>query len=257
MSKGKKRFFILLLLVSLALIVMNYQRDRKPLTFFDALSYPYYALSRALTSAEDAVTSVQGLSEENKKLKKEVLQFRIERQQYRELAEESKRLRELLSLKEREPRYVATARVISNGYDRLLNIAVLDKGQKDGIEKGLAVITVKGLAGKVHTVKDNFCEVLLMKDTNFSAAVRLQNSRHEGVISGTGYGYGILKYIPPEETVIKGEVVVTSGLDGIFPPGLPVGVVSKVIKKATEFFQYIEVAPFQPAEKLEEVVILK
>jgi rod shape-determining protein MreC len=257
MSKGKKRFLILALLISLALIIMNYQRDRKPLSFFDALTYPYYALSKTTSDLSDAVTGAKNVFEENKKLKKEMTQLLLERQRYREIVEESKRLRELLSLKEQEPRYVATARVITRGYDRLLNLVVLDKGRRNGIEKGMAVITTWGLVGKVYVVRDDFSDVLLMKDANFSAAVRLQKSRREGVISGTGYGHSVLKYVPPEEIVEKGEVVVTSGLDGIFPQGLPVGVVSKVKKEGIEFFQYIEVAPFQPDEKLEEVVILR
>lgn len=257
MSKGKKRFIVFVVLFSAALILMSYQHSKQPFSFLSALSYPYYALDRLTSQLGTTIREARDAFEENKRLKKELSQLLIERQQYREIVQENRRLKELLSLKEQERRYVASARVISHGYDKLLNTAIIDKGRKSGIEKGMAVITTKGLVGKVYSVRDDFADVLLLKDTNFSVAVRLQTSRREGIVSGTGHGNAVLKYVPPEEAVEKGEVVVTSGFDGIFPEGVPVGVISRVKKEGIEFFQYIEVLPFQPSEKVEEVVILK
>ena len=257
MSKGKKRLIIFFLLFSVALTLMSYQHNGQSFSFLDILSYPYNVFSRATSNFGSTIDEVRNTYEENKKLKRELNQLLIERQRYREIIQENSRLRDLLSLKGREPRYVATAKVISRGYDRLLNTEILDKGRTSGIEKGMAVITAKGLVGKVYSVRDDFADVLLLEDANFSVAVRLQGSRHEGIVSGTGYGACVLKYIPPEETVAKGEVVVTSGFDGIFPEGLPVGVVSSVKKEGIEFFQHVEVLPFQSPDKIEEVVVLK
>ena len=257
MSKGKKRLLILFSLLAVSLALMNYKRYGKPPAFFEVVSYPFYLLNKASSDACSTISKVNGAIEENRRLKKEVTQLMIERQQYREMIEENKRLNSLLGLKNQEPRYVTAADVIARGYDRLLNTVTLDKGKKLGIDKGMAVITSKGLVGKIYAARGDSSDVLLIKDVNFSAAVRLQGSRREGVLCGTGYGHLVLKYIPPEETVSKGEVVVTSGLDGLFPAGIQVGVISKVQKEGIEFFQYIEVAPFQASEKLEEVVILK
>ncbi|MBI5212641.1 MAG: rod shape-determining protein MreC, partial [Nitrospirae bacterium] len=194
--------------------------------------------------------------EENKLLKKELTGALLEKQRYAEILHENKRLKELLSLKEHSPKYVASARVIARGYDKLLHTMILDKGKNSGIKKDMAVITAKGLAGKIYSVKDEFSEVLLLSDPNFSVAVRLQNSRREGIVAGTGYRHSLLKYIPPEEVVEKGESAVTSGLDGIFPPGLPVGLVSHVRTEGIEFFQDIRVLPFQDDATMEEAVIL-
>ncbi|MFO0754609.1 MAG: rod shape-determining protein MreC [Thermodesulfovibrionales bacterium] len=257
MSKGKKRLIILASLLFLSLAAMSYQRDGKPSSFFEVASYPYYLLNEITAETSTALSRARRTFDENKDLRREVTQLSLERQKYREIVEENRRLRELLSLKEREPRFVAAAEVIARGYDSILTTVLLDKGRRSGIEKGMAVATTKGLVGKVYAVREDYSDVLLMKDVNFSAAVRLQNSRREGILSGTGHGYCVLKYIPPEEAVMKGEVVVTSGLDGLFPPGLPVGVVDRVRKERIEFFQHIEVVPFQSDEKLEEVVILK
>ena len=260
MSKGKKRLLILFVLVSASLALMSYQHNhnKRAFSFFDAvISYPYYALNEFTANADITIRRLRSAFEENKLLRKEVSQLLLEKQQYREIILVNERLKALLPFKEEEPRFVTAARVIARGSDRLLNIVILDKGGKSGIEKGMAVITPQGLVGKVYSVQDSFSDVLLLKDPNFSVAVRLQNSRHEGVLSGAGHDYCMLKYVPPEETVAKGEVVITSGFDGMFPEGLPVGVVSKVKKEGIEFFQYIEVQPFQSSAKLEDVIVLK
>ncbi len=257
MSKGKKRLLILFVLVSATLTLMSYQHDKRVFSFLNMVSHPYYALNEFTSNLGLTINRIRHAFEENNLLRKEVNQLLVEKQQYQEFILENERLKALLSLKEQEPRYVAAARVIGRGSDKLLNIAVLDKGGKSGIEKGMAVMTPLGLVGKVYSVRDSYSEVLLLNDSNFSVAVRLQNSRQVGVVSGTGDGYCLLKYVPPEENVEKGEVVITSGFDGIFPEGLPVGIVSKVKKEGIEFFQYIEVRPFQSSAKIEEVLVLK
>jgi len=257
MSKAKKRLIILFSLFSIAFIMMAFQHNRKSFSFFDVLSYPFHALSKITSSVNLNVKTVKEALEENTRLRKDLTALLLERQRYNEFIQENKRLKALLSLKEHEHRYLTAAKVISRGYDKVLNTIILDKGGNSGIEKGMAVITTKGLVGKVHSVKNDFAEVLLLRDSNFSVAVRLQNGRREGVVAGTGYDNCVLKYISPEENVEKGEVIVTSGLDGIFPPGLPVGIVAKVKKEGVEFFQQIEIMPFQSDAKLEEVVILK
>jgi len=257
MSTAKKRLLILFSLFFVSFTMMTFQHNRKSFSFFEVLSYPFHALNKITSSVNLNVKTAKEALEENARLKKELTALLLERQRYNEFIQENKRLKDLLSLKEHERRYLTTAKVISRGYDRILNTVIIDKGRDVGLEKGMAVITTKGLVGKIHTVKNDFAEVLLLRDSNFSVAVRLQNGRREGVVSGTGYDHCVLKYIPPEENVEKGEVIVTSGLDGIFSPGLPVGIVGKVKKEGVEFFQQIEIIPFQSDAKLEEVVILK
>jgi rod shape-determining protein MreC len=257
MTRGKKRSFILLFLALVALALMTYQYGGKPVTAFQPLTYPYDLLNNLKAGVNNYFRDLLYARGENRTLKKEVAALRYEKMRHGELSAENSRLRDLLALREREKNFVASATVVSKGYDRVLNLIIIDKGAKDGVLKGMAVVTAKGLAGKVYSVSNDFSKVLLLKDANFSAAVRLRNSRREGVISGSGDEHCILKYIPPEETVVLGEEVITSGLDGIFPPGLPVGVVDRIKKEGVEFFQRIDVLPFQSDSKLEEVAVLK
>ena len=115
----------------------------------------------------------------------------------------------------------------------------------------------KGLVGKVTDVSRHYSYLLLTVDINFSAAARLQESRTEGVISGTGFRKCRLRYVPHEEKVKKGDVVITSGLDALFPQGIPIGYVSDVDNKVSGFFQNIEVQPFVDTSKIEAVMIIQ
>lgn len=261
MSKGKKRFIILFLLFLTAVVLATYQHKKPSVsiqqsTFRKVLSYPFDMLNNLTTTINMTLYEAINTFDENKRLKKELTTALLENQKYSEILQENKRLKEILSLKEYMPNYVATAQVIAKGYNRLLHTIVLDKGRNSGIKKDMAVITTRGLVGKIYSVRDDFSEVLLLRDPNFSVAVRLQTSRKEGVISGTGHQYYILKYIPPEEAIEKNDIALTSGLDGIFPPGLPVGIVSSIKKQRGAFFQHIQIQPLQADTKVEEVVIL-
>jgi rod shape-determining protein MreC len=133
---------------------------------------------------------------------------------------------------------------------------VIDKGRTGGISKDMAVITPRGLIGKVTMVTDNYAYVLLVNDINFSAAVRIQETRKEAILSGAEKKC-VLKYVSHEETVREGNIIVTSGLDDLFPQDLVVGYISKVSGKDTGIFKVIEVAPFQDLTKLDEVVVVR
>src|SRR5208283_3694058 len=257
MSKGKKRFIIFFSLSLIALIVMTLQHNRRPFQFLKALSYPFDVLNGFTKSIGMTSQHLLNTFAENKKLREEIAKIMLDQQRYGEVLQENKRLREILSLKEQTPNYITAAKAIARGYDRLLNTIIIDKGNVAGIEKAMAVITSKGLIGKISSVGNDFSTVLLLTDPNFSVSVRLQKSRTEGVLSGTGYEYCLLKYISFETTVEKGEVLITSGLDGLFPAGLLVGYVRSVEKDSSTFFQNIHVTPFQPDNKIEEVLILR
>ena len=120
----------------------------------------------------------------------------------------------------------------------------------------MTAVTPKGLVGKIIGVSTSSSSLLLLTDLNFSVAVRLQESRREEILSGTGLRKCQLKYVPHDEEVKVGVAVMTSGLDSLFPQGVPVGYVSKVEKKGTGLFQNIEVTPFQDNAEVEEVAII-
>ncbi|MDH4231329.1 MAG: rod shape-determining protein MreC [Nitrospirota bacterium] len=257
----KKNVLLFLLVVIISFILMSYQSKKGHLLSGDLISYVLNTSHVFATSVTDAVKSpfkkIALRDADNKLLRKRIDDLLLERAKYREAVLENKRLAELLNLRENQQHPVAAARVISRGLGQWSHTLVLDKGEKDGVVKDMSAITPKGFAGKLFAVTDAYSKLLLITDVNFSAAVRLQESRKEGVISGTGSKKIILKYIPYEEEIKTGDIVITSGLDQLFPPGIPVGFISKIDKPGTGHFQYVEVTPYVDEAKLEEVLIIK
>ena len=255
-----KKRLLLFLFIILSLGLMTYQGKNEhlmPLRFLNNTLIHFHSI---VNSVRDTATSpfkkMFIREEENTRLKTELRRLLEEQQKYQETLLENRRLNELLSLKEREHGYVTTARVVSRGADQWSNTFVLDKGYSDGVTKDMTAITSKGLVGKIIQVSTSSSSLLLLTDLNFSAAVRLQESRREGILAGSGLRRCKLEYIPPDEEVKQGVAVITSGLDSLFPQGLPVGYVSKVEKKGTGLFQNIEVTPFQDNAEVEEVAII-
>lgn len=254
MWKSKKRLVIGILLVLIPLVVMVVQHGRSGGRSLIAL--PFDALNNAAASVGHSFREWRTALEENRTLRRDVARLSIEQEQTRELVNENRRLKQLLAMKQSgHNRYIFT-KVIGRGYDRLVSAFLIDKGEPDGVRKDMSMVTSLGLVGKVLAVRGGYAEVLLVRDPMFSAAVRLQQSRQEGVVSGAGGRMLMLKYIPPEEPVAIGEVVVTSGLDGIFPEGLPVGTVATINREGGGFFQQIEVLPFQDDAKVEEAALI-
>lgn len=257
MSRARKRLLIVAVLVLAAFVLIPIFRKKDDIPpALKPLSYPYDTLSSIISSLSDGISGVINAAEENNRLKAELQTTLPERQRYGEIVKENQRLHELLSLKQQVQGGGIATHVVGRGYDKFINTLVIDKGSNDGINKDMPAITSQGLAGKVYAVRKDYSDIMLLRDPNFSVAVRLQESRHEGVVTGTGQRYCILKYVPTENPVKEGEIVVTSGLDGIFPEGLPVGRVTKVLTEGVEFFQYIEVVPFQASGKIEEVLVV-
>jgi rod shape-determining protein MreC len=258
----RKKTLLFFTLVIFSFVLMTYQSKNSHSLSVNFISGPLnrlHASSHSLTEAVKRPFRMIALREkENVELKKKVAELELEAGRYREVVLENKRFRDLLSLREYKNNYISSARVIARGTDNWTHTLLIDKGAKDNLAKDMAAITPKGLAGKITNVSDSYANLLLLNDINFSASVRLQGSRAEGVLSGTGSRKCILKYVPFEDAVKTGDIVITSGLDMLFPPGIPVGYVTKVDSKTGGgYFQYIEVQPFQDSTKIEEVAIVK
>jgi len=257
-----KKRLLLFLFIIISLSLMTYQSNRRPLLPFKSLTNnvlnAFYDLKQSVGDSVKAPFKRMLLrEEENARLKAELSGMLRERQTCREALLENGRLMKLLSLKGTEQRYVTAARVIGKNTEQWSNTVVIDKGLSDGVKKDMIAITDKGLVGKISEASQSHAYLLLMVDINFSAAARIQDTRTEGVVSGTGFRKCQLKYIPFEEKVKKGDVIITSGLDMLFPQGIPIGYVSNVNNRVLGFFQDIEVRPFVDSTKIEDVAIIK
>jgi rod shape-determining protein MreC len=143
------------------------------------------------------------------------------------------------------------------GTGRWSNTYVIDKGTDDLVEKDMAVVTQEGLLGKVQEAYGTYSVVLLIDDARFSAAVKLQSMRTEAVLSGTGLNQCEVKYVAADTDVRAGEALVTSGLDGLFPPGIPAAFITEVETTEGALFHRIKAVPLIDTRKVEEVLIIK
>jgi rod shape-determining protein MreC len=198
---------------------------------------------------------LRGVRAENRDLKQQIEQLRLEQVRLKEDAEQARRLQALLGFKEQFISQTVPAQVIGTGGSEQSRVFFIDKGDGDGIKPDMAVITVDGIVGKVLKVFRSTAQVLLINDQSSGVGAILEKSRLQGIVRGTPAGEVVLERIMTDETVQPGEAVRTSGGDRIFPKGLPVGVVTRV-SNGPDLFLNIHVRPAANLSKLEEVLVV-
>lgn len=149
------------------------------------------------------------------------------------------------------------AKIIGVDIASSLNIVKIDQGKKHGIKPGMVALSEGCVAGRIIESSFYFSTVMLISDPKSSIAALIQRNRVRGILKGRGRGICHLNYIKKDVDVRVGDNIITSGLDGIFPKGLPLGKVAAVTKgKTSDIFQTIKVEPYIDVNKLEEVVML-
>jgi rod shape-determining protein MreC len=196
------------------------------------------------------------LKEENRQLQEEVRRLKGENADLREAAQTLDRLQRLLLLKAKVPGAMIAAEVVASSPSAWFRTIVINKGQRDGVRKGLPVVTLEGVVGKVMRISSSSSVVLLVVDRNSAVDCLVQRTRQRGIVEGEGGGRCYLRYVPRTADIQVGDHIVTSGLEGIFPKGLSLGEVVKVEKKAYGLFQEIEVMPSADLSRLEEVMVI-
>jgi len=195
-----------------------------------------------------------GLEEENRQLRREKALLSEQLNRYREGYLEAIRLQKLLALKSGFPYRTVAARVIDSNRTSLFKTLLINKGTADGLHVGLAVLSDQGAVGRIIETSWHASRVLLMIDENSNIDALIQRSRAQGILQGAGAAGGNLKYISRTEEVLPGDVVLSSGLAGVFPKGMLLGVVTGVSRKEGGLFQKIDVAPAVDFGKLDEVM---
>jgi rod shape-determining protein MreC len=200
--------------------------------------------------------SLVGVSRENRELRARLQELEAEHQRLLEIELENVRLERLLDFRVTLPSNAITARVVGKDASGWFETFILDRGENDGVTAGMAVVCADGVVGRIASTSPNASRVLLVSDHNSGVDALVQRSRARGILEGNLSGAATLKYVKPAESLEVGDVVVTSGLDGIFPKGLRLGRVVEVTRRESGLFQLADVAPFVDFSKLEEVLIL-
>ncbi len=191
----------------------------------------------------------------------EVLRVRLEaleqtQERLFELELANQRLELLLSLRAQSSDTSTAARVIGRNPGPWTHTAVLDKGKRHGIQKEMAVLTLAGVVGKIVSVSPHAAHLLLISSANSGVDALVQRSRVSGIVSGSIAGNCQLKYVQQGSDVVVGDVIITSGLDGVFPKGQQIGRVTGVASRDNEIFQDIEVTLSAELAEIEEVLVV-
>jgi rod shape-determining protein MreC len=253
---------VVLALISLGLLAVGRLPALQPV--WNVVETPLFTIQRAVSGLWRGVTNrnqsdpaVTELAQRLAELEAENEFLRAENLQLKENENEIRILSGLVNYAQSQPeaKYLA-ANKIGSDTSPFLTYLIFDKGSDDGVTRGMPVVTGDGLVGRVVEVSATACKVLLITDPTSAVASRLQKSREEGMVIGQ-LGSGLeMQFITQQARIDTGEVVLTSGLAGAYPPGIVVGYVSGVEQLNFEVLQKAILTPAVDFSRLEIVLII-
>lgn len=206
---------------------------------------------------KEKYSDLVNVREENKRLWEELLECRAAAYSSREALATNTRLQKLLDFRESYDQPMLAARIVGKDPSLWFRTVIVDRGANDGLVKGMPVVNGEGVVGQVFAVSPNYGKILLAIAPSSAIDVLLQKSRVRGILKGTGSLTYKLDYVLKTVDVQEGDHIVTAGYGGAFPTGMPVGVVSKVVKKRRGMFLDIEVEPAVDFLTLENLLIIE
>ena len=260
------RFYLILLLFLLIPVLSIDSTNRAPrdYRFYDriavAITTPFeiaihWTLDSGVTFYENYIAlwktrgENQSLIDENRKLVNTILNLR-------ELEQENIRLRNLLQFKENFKIEAVVARMIAKDVSSEFRAIRINRGKSSGIEANMAVINAEGVVGRVLRVTDSTADVVTLLDPLSALDSYIMRSRARGIVEGLTDSLCQLKFALRVDDIQPGDLLLSSGLGGNFPKGIPVGTIIKVTRKSFGITQKVEVKPSVDFSKLEEVLVV-
>ena len=195
--------------------------------------------------------------QQNQDLRKDIDRIRLEQASLLEDAKQGQRLQALMDFQEKYAYKTLAAQAIGSSGSDHSRIFYIDKGKNYGLQPDMAVITADGIVGKVREVFPRSAQVLAINDQTSGAGVILETTRTRGILRGNAYGQPQIEGILADQRIQPGERVLTAGGDQIFPRGLPVGVVEKVVRDPDrDAFIDVIIKPAAHLNQLDEVLVI-
>jgi rod shape-determining protein MreC len=203
------------------------------------------------------ITETVTLRAENRRLRQMNIQLADEVYQLREARLENIRLRRMVEFQERSPYDLVPARIVGRSADPLRKTITLNAGRQHGVEENMPIIAASGLVGRVLIVGDNYSVGQILFNRDFRTSAKVERSRVDGILQWDGAGRLNLRNVAKTLDVNEGDVVVTSEYSNVFPPGLFIGVVSRVTIIPGSVTKDIRVDPGVDFSRLEEVFVVQ
>ena len=210
---------------------------------------PFNAIGNVFTNLSAPQETLSELKKQNEELTSELAQLT-------EAEKTAERLESLLGLQSAYNLQSTAARIIGTTGDAWSQTVTIDKGSANGFEIGMPVCNSGGVIGQIIEVSAATSTVRLINDENSGVSAMVQSTRAQGILQGQPDGTLMLSYVPADADVKVGDVIITSGLGGRFPKGLPLGTVSSVSRAANATYYTIVVRAISTAESNEEVLVI-
>ena len=210
---------------------------------------PFNAIGNVFTNLSAPQETLSELKKQNEELTSELAQLT-------EAEKTAERLESLLGLQSTYNLQSTAARIIGTTGDAWSQTVTSDKGSANGFEIGMPVCNSGGVIGQIIEVSAATSTVRLINDENSGVSAMVQSTRAQGILQGQPDGTLMLSYVPADADVKVGDVIITSGLGGRFPKGLPLGTVSSVSRAANATYYTIVVRAISTAESNEEVLVI-
>jgi rod shape-determining protein MreC len=220
----------------------------------------FKSLSRITSFADDVIADYLLLRQthtENESLREQITSLEQKLIDYQDAYVENLRLRRLLDFRSTIQTETIAAQVVLHDLTGWFQTLMIDKGFRDGIAADMAVVNDEGVVGRILDVSDRYARVLLITDAGSSIDAVIQRNRVRGIVGGKDANTCVLKYVRGNLDVQVGDLVLSSGKDGVFPKGLRLGTIQGVYKDPLDLFQRIDVKPVVRLSALEEVLIIK
>lgn len=265
-TSTRRRWWLVIPLLAIVAILLLNTSQLSPLR--DVVNRVTLPAQRVLRQMGDSLRGLTGgvgdlttLRARNRELEEQVASLTVENLRLHEVEAENARLRSLLNFASSSSGYgykgsQIIGRVVAAEPSNIVESILIDLGSKQGMMVGMPVVTERGLVGRITEVYQSASRVLLITDSNSSVNTLLQNARLRGVLRGRTEQDPIMDYLPPEEQVSIGDIVLTSGEGGAFPNGIPVGQVVEVERNDVEMFQRAIVRTTVDFNTLETVLVV-
>jgi rod shape-determining protein MreC len=233
--------------------------DRGVLSISSSVQRAFAWVLDGSASVWHGYAALRGVEAENRALREENQGLRGRALEQDELRSENEKLRALLAYSQRNPGPKVVARVVGVDPASTRHFVRIDRGEADGVSAGMAVVTPDGVAGYVERATSGWADVILVTDATHRMGVRVERSRARAIAAGTGGKADLelrLDYALRKDDLQDGDVVVTSGTDGVYPQGLRVGTLTRVEKRNSGMFQAGFIKPAVNPTSLEEVLVL-
>lgn len=208
-----------------------------------------------IVTIKDDYIALWNVRADNKRLQGLVDKYLKELGEYREGYSTNLHLEELLAFKDKLSFQPLAARVVGKEPAYWYQTIVVDRGRKDDVLEGMIVLSPVGVVGQVIHAAEHYSKVLLANAPSSAIDAMIQKNRTRGILKGAGERGFVLEYVLKNADVEEGDYIVTAGIGGVFPAGIPLGRVSKIYQKKRGMFQEIEVQPNVDFQKLEFVFI--